>query len=155
MKKKAETDYYLQTIAATPKVASTKETTRFQRFKAFFIPRLRQQERLAIAFEEATVRKTEAESEKLFEEAARLAAEADLIRQQQLKQFCENIDSHFTKNDSPQSSALKFAKLLETNPDLLAQLQKVQMIVEQLAVSRGCLISFGPEGESDSTKGDA
>ena len=137
----------VQTVHATPTKLTGKESTRFQRFKQFFLPRLRKQEELALAYEEAVVRKTEAESEKLVEEAAKLAAEADVAKQQELAAFCENVDTIFMTTGRPEAAMLKLAKLLETNPEIAAQLDKVNAIMGRLAQTKNCQITFKSSDE--------
>lgn len=131
----------IQTVCGSPKVVSVREKTYFEAFKAFFVPRLRKQEEIAIAYEEAVVRKTEAEGEKFIEEAARTSAEKDVANQQALSQFCANVDNIFTPGDSPHATMLKMAKLLESNPEIAAQLDQVNSILDRLASTRGCLIA--------------
>jgi hypothetical protein len=139
---KAALSTAVQTVHATPLRSGKLESTRFERFKAFFLPRLRKQEELGVAFEEATVRRIEAEGDRFVEEAAKIAAERDLLRQQELRAFCETIDSVFKSDDSQLVSSLKMAKLLETNPELAAQLEKVNAVLDRLNAQKSCRIEF-------------
>ena len=130
----------IETAHGTPNVVNVREKSLFEAFKIFFVPRLRKQEELALAYEEAVVRKTEAEGEKLIEEAAKISAERDVAKQLELKQFCENVEDIFAPNDSPHAMVLKMAKLLETNPEVAAQLDRVNAVLDKLARERGCLV---------------
>lgn len=139
----------LQTVHGTTNKAGKRETSRFQAFKEFFIPRLARQESLAVAYEEATVRKIDAEGEKLVQEAAKLAAERDLAKQQELRAFCETVEKSFGGDDPPHVLALKLAKLLEINPEIANQLDKVQGILQGLDRNKGCRILIEPPSEFD------
>jgi hypothetical protein len=71
----------------------------------------------------------EADARKAEMEASKVAAEADAQWQEAFKIFAAAIDEHFA-NDS-MATQLKLAKLLETNPELQAQLIKVQSLATQ------------------------
>lgn len=135
-------DAVIHDVRGTPKRSSKKESSRFRAFLAFFVPRLKKQEELAIAFEEATVRKLDAEGEKLLQEAAKIAAERDIARQQELKLFQENVERTFSLDDRPEVVLLKMAKLLESSPEIAAQLSKVNGLLERLASERNCQVTF-------------
>lgn len=139
----------IQTVHGAPKVVTEREKTFFEAFKAFFVPRLRKQEAIALAYEEAVVRKTEAEGEKLIEEASKLSAEKDVTKQQELRQFCENVENIFSPSDSPHATMLKMAKLLETNPGIAAQLDRVNAVLDRLASEKGCLITYKKNDSED------
>lgn len=127
----------VQEVSAIPRKISAKESGRLAAFIGFFVPRLKKQEELALRAEEALIRKTEAEAEKTLAEAARTAAEKDRARQESLKKFCENVEGVFKPDDSREITMLKFAKLLETNPELAQQLDKVNDIIERMAEQKG------------------
>ncbi|MDP2448021.1 MAG: hypothetical protein Q8M93_07275 [Polaromonas sp.] len=131
----------LQVVHGTTKRTSPQEVSRFEKFKQVVLPRLAQQEKFAVAFQEATVRKIEAEGEKLVEEAAKIAAEKDVAKQEALRIFCQTVDSTFGSED-PNAYALKLAKLLETNPEMANQLSKVQGILATLQQQKGCHVIF-------------
>ena len=135
-------DAVVHDVKGTPQRSTKKESTRFRAFLAFFVPRLKKQEELAIAFEEATVRKLDAEGEKLLQEAAKLAVEKDIARQQELRLFQENVERTFSADDRPEVVMLKMAKLLQSNPDIAAQLNKVNGVLERLASNRNCQVTF-------------
>lgn len=147
---RGELSTLLTVHGTTQRAGSAAERTRFQAFKEFFIPRLARQEQFAVAYEEATVRKLDAEGEKLVQEAAKLSAERDVAKQEELRIFCETVDKSFAPDDSPHVVKLKLAKLLETNPQIANQLEKVNEIIDSLNRSKGCLISIeGPSEKID------
>jgi hypothetical protein len=134
MKKISEVESrIIQTIHATPKRIDGNEPGLFESFKKFFIPRLRKQEEIALKFEEALVRKTEAEGEKLIEEAAKISAEKDIAKQSEIRAYIENVDAIFNDSSSKQAAMLKLAKLLEANPEIETQLQKVNDLINTLS----------------------
>lgn len=135
-------DAVIHDVKGVPKRSNKNESSRFRAFLAFFLPRLKKQEELAIAFEEATVRKLDAEGEKLLQEAAKLAAEKDIARQQELKLFQENVERTFSADDRPEVVLLKMAKLLQSNPEIAAQLNKVNSVLDRLASERNCHVTF-------------
>ena len=140
----------IQQVHGTPSRSNKREGARFDAFKRFFLPRLKQQEEIAIAYEEATVRKLDAEGEKLIQEAAKLAAEKDIARQQELKAFCENVDAFFSADDPPHVVMLKFAKLIEVNPEIAGQLERVNSLIERLNTTRSLQISFKEDANAAS-----
>lgn len=139
----------VQTVHGTTTRTGPKERSRFQAFKEFFIPRLARQEALGIAYENAVVNKVDAEGEKLIQEAAKLAAEKDLIKQEQFRTFCETVDKSFSANDPQQNVMLKLAKLLETNPEIGNQLEKVNEIIHKLRQDKECRIFISPPAEDN------
>lgn len=139
-------------VGAIPRKISQREASLLSRFISFFVPRLRQQEGLALRAEEALIQKAEAdavksaaEAEKTIEEAARIAAEKDRLRQDTLQKFNENLDSVFKPEDPREITMLKMAKLLEANPDLEKQLDRVNEIIARLGAQNGTRIAFKSE----------
>lgn len=145
MKERDSTNCAIRQIHGTPVKSTAKESSLFEAFKEFFLPRLKQQEEIAIAYEVASVKKLDAEGEKIIQEAAKLSAEKDIARQQELKAFCENVDNFFSADDPPHVMMLKFAKLIEVNPEIAVQLEKVNKLIGQLAATKSLQISFQEE----------
>ena len=141
-------DAVISSIGGVPNRYDKKEPTRFAAFKKFFIPRLRKQEELALAFEEAAVRKLDAEGEKLSQEAAKIAAEREVTKQEELRRYQENVENTFRPSDSPEVTILKMAKLLQMNPEIADQLAKVNAVLERLARQRQCRVAFKESDES-------
>ena len=115
-----------------------KEQTRWQRFKAALFPHLRKSKELAEAYTKAKVEKERSEARKTAEEAAEIAAKKDLLKQKGAKAFNAVIDDIFADDSLPAGAkALKLAKLMEENPEVAAQLDKVKGIIETLALQKG------------------
>lgn len=129
-------------VEAIPKDPRKKENQFFEAFKKIFIPRLKKQEGLALSYERAKLRKIRGEGEAKVEEAAKIASEIDQMKQKELKEFCEIIDSHFAEMDPSLSVHIKMAKLLQTNPQIVKQLEKVQGMLGALNLEKGAVISI-------------
>lgn len=129
-------------IKVSVKPNSQSETSFFKKFVQFFVPRLKKQEELGLAYEEAKVRKLQAEAEKITQEAAKLAVEKDIAKQQEMKDFCANLDEIFDPTAPERINILKLAKLMETNPELATQIEKVNQLMERLEKEKGCFIAF-------------
>jgi hypothetical protein len=115
-----------------------KEQTRWQRFKTWIFPYWKESKELAKTYSQAEVAKKENEARKLMEEAAEIAARKDLTQQKEVKQFNDIIDDIFADDGLlPGAKALKLAKLMEKNPQVAAQLEKVKDIIEKLALKKG------------------
>lgn len=71
-----------------------------------------------------------------------MAAEKDIARQQELKAFCENVGAFFSADDPPHVLMLKFAKLIEVNPEIAGQLERVNHLIGHLSTTRSLQISF-------------
>ena len=129
-------------IKISVKPNSQSETSFFKKFVQFFVPRLKKQEELGLAYEEAKVRKLQAEAEKITQEAATLAVEKDIAKQQEMTDFCANLDEIFDPTAPERINILKLAKLMETNPELATQIEKVNQLMERLEKEKGCFIAF-------------
>lgn len=136
-----------------------RERTRWERFKFWLSPHLKKNEELAEAYAKAKVEKEKSEARKRTEEAAEIAARKDLTRQKEVKEFCNIVDVIFADDGLPPGAkALKLAKLMEENPQVAAQLDKIKDLIEKLALSKGLNIEVVDEshkalqGEADETK---
>lgn len=114
------------------------EEKRWRQFRAWMFPHLKKSEKLAEAYAEAKVEKEKSQARKVMEEAAEIAAKSELARQKALKEFGAMVDDVFADDKIPETvRALKLAKLIEKNPEVAAQLEKVKEIIEKLASTRG------------------
>lgn len=143
MKQKGTSDAKsILSAKAQPKTSNKKERSIFFGFKKFFLPRLQKQEELGLAYQEAKVKKLDAEGEKLIQEAAKIAAEKDLIRQQKLKEFCANVDGLIEPNSPSSLNMIKLAALLESYPEIAMQLERVQELIDKLYSEKSCIVDF-------------
>ena len=122
--------------------------TRWQRLKATLFPRLKRSKELAYAYTEAKVEKELNEARKVAEEADEIAARKDLTRQKEVKEFNRSVDDIF-KIDRLASGAkiIKLAKLIEMNPQVVAQLKKVEEVIETLALKKALNIEVDDESK--------
>jgi hypothetical protein len=123
------------------------DPTLFQRFWNWLFPRLERGADLAEAYGAAEVAGRAAEVRRTAENAAEIAAKRDLSlakagvsRQQEVQEFIKNIEA-IEGLQSPAGQTLAFAKLIENNPDVIAQVEVVETLVEKLALSRGLMLS--------------
>lgn len=129
-------------VDAIPEKIDKKEKGIFSAFKRLFLPKLKQQESMANEFLHAKVKKEHGDAEAKVEEAAKIAAEKSKIQQEELTEFCNTVDNHFMEADDDTKIKLKMAKLLETNPEIGNQLDKVNSILESLQSKRGVRVSI-------------
>jgi hypothetical protein len=131
-------------VEGTPNLPEQpEERTRWECFKSWLFPHMRKSKELAQAYTEAKVAKEENEARKKAEEAAEIAARKDLIRQQEASEFNALIDDIFAEDGMPAGAkALKLAKLMEKNPQIVAQLDEVKGIIEELALKKGLNIEL-------------
>jgi len=114
------------------------EQTLWGRFKAFVFPWLRRSKDLGEAYAEAKIAREENEARKIAEQAAEIAARKDVTRQKEVQTFNAIIDDIFAYDTLPPGAkALKLAKLMEKNPQVAKQLEKVKDIIENLALKKG------------------
>lgn len=79
-------------------------------------PWVRLQVRLGVAYQEAVVRKAQAEADYSAQRAAWLAADAERIRQETAEAFFKNVDA--VVGGTGMATLLKAGKLLEESPNL-------------------------------------
>ena len=92
---------------------------------------------LGTAFAEAEVAKKENEAAKLAAEAADTAAAADLKRAEKVKVVNDEIERIFTDPDVPnEAKTLQLANLLQDNPELAQQVERVGELINQLRLKR-------------------
>lgn len=139
------------------------ERTRWQGFVGWVSGWFWKADELGEAYLEGRVSRETNESLRVVTEAAEIAArtdvakaqreevlaQADLAKQQAAKQFFENVDNVFARDGAPtQAKLLKLAKLLESNPEVGDQVEKVQEIMERLQFQRGAKIGIFDSVES-------
>jgi len=127
----------IQSRQKTHKLIHSVDRTRWQRFRSVVFPHLRRSKELAYEYTEAKVEKQRSEARKIAEEASKIAAKTDLIRQKNVKAFSAVIDDIFAVNSLPSGAkALKLAKLMEMNPQVAVQFDNVKEIIETLALKQ-------------------
>ena len=122
------------------------EITRWQRFAAIVLPWLKQSRDLAALCKKAAkirVEREEAEAKKIVEEATKIETERTLLKQQEAKEFNDLVADIFAINNVHWSAKqLMLAKLLEANPELMTQLEKINQLLDMLESTRGVHIVF-------------
>jgi hypothetical protein len=129
------------------------EPTRWQRFLTAIWPFARQGGEwakyggeLGKAYLDAEIANRTNTASRTAAEAAETAARADFQRQDAVRVFNDQIDSIFKDNNLPHGAKiLKLAKLMEANPDLAQQVEKITDIVDKLALRRGARIEIASE----------
>jgi hypothetical protein len=137
-------------LEGTPNEFAPKERSLWQKFLNVIWPFTRKGGKwakygygLSKTFIEAEVANKQNQAAKTAAEAAELSARADANRNQAAKIFNEQIDSIFKDDLLPESAKLlKLAKLLESNPDLAAQLEKVAELIESLQLLHGTSVEI-------------
>ena len=119
-------------VIAYPTEVNKKESGILSSFKKLIVPLLKKSDGLIKDYSEAKVKIEEASADIKVEEAIRIGTERNLTRQEELKLFCEIINEHFSDADTEAKIQLKMAKLLETNPEIEKQLNKVNSIITKL-----------------------
>ncbi len=132
------------------------ERTRLKRFKDWLHPHLKKSEKLTEAYAEAKVTKETNEANRIAQEAAKIAAQTDLenakkdiVKQKEVEQFSANIDDIYKDDGLPlQAKQMKMAKLLENNPGIIQQLNRVTEVMEKLESQKKSKFAFVEESES-------
>ncbi len=143
------------------------EKGRWKLFTEWFVTYLKKCEELMEAYAEAKIEKEKSQARKTTEEAAEIAARKDteiarkrLMDQEEILKFNTVIDDIFKDDGLPSvAKALKFAKLLKENPEVVAQLNKVKEVIKKLRLTRGVNIEILtdlekllPDGENNKNK---
>jgi len=129
-------------VAGIPNKATKRERAWFTAFKNFWIPRLKKQENYATSYQNAKITEADGQSAQAIQAAAKIAAERDQLRQKEFDDFCKTIDQHFSGEESPELLVLKFAKLLQTNPEIVDQIEKVNSLIQSLSLNYSTNIKF-------------
>jgi hypothetical protein len=135
----------IQRLDGVPnRLNAPKERQRWQRFVEWFCPWLSDKHELAQQYVQATVDLQKAQADKVGREAAEIAARTDIAQQDAVQKFCDIVDGLNTK-DPDATDALKLAKLLEANPGVADQLDKIREMMESLRRTSGTTIAALPE----------
>lgn len=121
------------------------EQSKWLHFKSWLSTRFKKGESLATQYASAKSAREENESKKTVQEAAEIAARKDseiqrkkILDQEEVIAFCTAVNDIFADDGlAPEAKDLKFAKLMEKNPQIMAQLDKVKEVKEKLAFTRG------------------
>lgn len=117
------------------------EPKRWRRFKEFVFPWLKKGSDLGDAYATAKTAQEKNKADHIAQQAAETAAKSDVARQHAVKLFGENVDAIFQDDDLPDAAKnLKLMKLIESNPDLMKQWEKLQALLGHLHVNRGVSI---------------
>ena len=123
-----------QTCKKSFLLPATAVQTRWQRVKASLLPYLRKSKKLAMAYTESQVEKAQNEARMISEQADEIESRKCLTQQEEVKEFCCTVDSIFADDGLPPVvKALKLAKLMEKNPRLLSQLEKVRDVLDKMS----------------------
>jgi len=152
----AEKEQAIVNVKGTPKTDSDGKISRrelhvFTTICELLKNKLRDAGKLGEEYVRAKVAKETSTARKIASEAAESAArreeseaETDLIRQQAAEKFIENVRQ--LSNLDPIQQALALAKIIEENPDIATQLDRIQNMLERLEQTRGALVELrGPE----------
>jgi len=127
----------IQSRKDTNVLEHSRKRTRWQRFKAILFPYLSRSKDLAYTYTEAKVEKERSEARKIEEEANEIAAKRDLIKQKSAKEFGYVIDEIFADDSLPAfAKALKLAKLMEENPQVVAQLERAEEVIDKFSLNK-------------------
>jgi hypothetical protein len=107
----------------------------WQRLKSVLFLYFTRSKELAYTYTEAKVEKERSEARKIAEQADEIAAQKNLIRQKSAKEFSAVINEIFADDGLPTGAkAFKLAKLIEENPRVMSQLEKIGKIVEKFSL---------------------
>jgi hypothetical protein len=136
-------------VAAVPvrgEALSPSERKGFALFWKWLCPWLNKGTDLAEAFAEAKVAQENAVAQKTVAEAAEIQArtqhhraQADVTKQEASKRFIDNIREIANLPDEG-SRVLAFAKLMSENPEVAANLDQLQELLQHLRLHRGLMI---------------
>jgi len=109
-------------------------------------PWLKRGRNLGVAYTNAKFAREENEAQKLVAEAAEIAARTDIMRQQEAREFNALVNDIFADNGLPWTAKkLKFSKLIENNPEIIKQMEKVNYLIEKLAMEKELNIGISRE----------
>ncbi len=127
-----------------PKPNPPEEQPRWKRFKKWAATKFKWGGGLAKEFAVAEVNLKKAQAKETLEKAAKIAAEGrqtevdtDIKKQQQIEQFNKNVDDIFADDKLPDGAKmLKLANMIEKDRELMAQVDKIKFLLEQLHLTR-------------------
>ena len=141
-------------VAGVPRNRDAKdEDKKWKRFKSFFRRKAKKGVKLGEAYAAAEVSKKQSDARKNLEEAAKLAAEKDKIKteenlqkQKVVQEFNKAVDDIYADDGLPESAKkLKLAKLMENNPEIIKQIDKINTIVDKLSYTKGMVFEVQQE----------
>lgn len=141
---------------------ASEEISRWQRFLNAFFPFTRRGGKLAAygaelsrAYAEAEVASKQNEAAKKAAEAAEIAALAEVNKNESCRIFNAQVDAIFRDDSLPEAAKLlKLAKLLDTNPQLAEQIDRVADLMNRLNVARGTNVEISPRFNFSSARLD-
>lgn len=104
------------------------EDSRWKRFIRLITPWAERANDLSDRYANAKASEAEADAKIKESQAGEIAARADNIRAKNLKATCDIINTEIGLDDSDLANELKIAALLDANPGLAAQFEKIQEI---------------------------
>jgi hypothetical protein len=120
--------------------------SRWHKLKALLFPCLKNNKRLAEKYAEAKVEWEKSEAHRIAEQAAEISARKDLLKQEEVKEFSKIIDEIFKADGLPPAAKmLKLTKLMENNPQIMTQINKVEELFEKLHLEKFMDIEFKNE----------
>ncbi|MBX3388175.1 MAG: hypothetical protein KF691_01825 [Phycisphaeraceae bacterium] len=135
-----DSDSAIQRYEGVPNKPSVRrERSRWNAFLQWLVPFLYRGEDLLDDYLDAKVSEAQADAEIKQEKAAAIAAETDHARQKSALAFCDVIDA-IAPGDSELARNLKLAKLLEANPGIMAQVERVVDLKNSLEKDHGARI---------------
>jgi hypothetical protein len=114
-------------------------------FKEWLCTHFKKGEELIEAYAEAKVEKEKSQAKKTAEETAEIAAKRDtelarkrLIEHEEMQRFNVVVDDIFKEDGLPdEAKVLKFAKLIEKNHSIVAQVEEAIEVMQKLRLVRG------------------
>lgn len=155
-KSDAETATGIVRVRATPQVDEqrglAKDTaSRWDGFKSWLGPVLKVGESLAKRFARARVSKENNQAKRIAAEACEIAARTELLqaqvriaKQDELSKNIDNLDA--MSKLPPAQQVFAMAKMIEQDPAILEQVEKVQSLLGELSLVKGLSISPLPDG---------
>ncbi|MFC4096438.1 hypothetical protein [Euzebyella saccharophila] len=158
---KEQNNRIVKFIGRPTNLQSEVELTKWKRFLKFIWPWAKEGGKLISRgkeltedFYQAEVDRKSKEADKFAAEAANIAAEKDLKIQQKVKVVNEEITRIFSDNNVPDlAKQLQLANLIANNPEISAQLDKIEEVVSKLKAVN--FSKFNLEIEEDTSNLDA
>lgn len=130
----------------------------YKKFWSYLLPKLKNAPELGEEYLKGTVTEKTATATRTLEEAGLRAAEREsaeantrLIRQKEVGEFISNLErAEALQSDG--AKMLAFHKIIEANPELLEQQEKIEKMIEKLRLQHG--LSICPSDEQGSASDD-
>jgi hypothetical protein len=129
---------------------SKKENEKWKLFKFFLGKKIKKGAELGESFVVANVSKRQSEVRKNLEEAARINAERKNIeaeerlkKQKEVQEFSKTVDDIFANDGQPSAAKkLKLAKLINNNPEIESQINKINDLIDRLSYTKGTVFEL-------------